>query len=121
MADYSNAKINVTLFQQNETERTSDRSPHARGSLEIAVEDLNEFFSVAMALEPVDNWQGKKVIKLKCAAWNKTTRAGVPFQSMAINPDRAAEFKSDEPFTTGACEVKPPLVATTVVADDEEI
>ena len=70
MADYSNARINVSLFQQRAEDRKSEKSPHATGYLEIAVEDLNEFFSLAMALEPVENWKNEKVIKLRTAAWH---------------------------------------------------
>lgn len=106
MADFSNARINLTLFQQKETDRKSEKSPHATGALEIAVTDLNEFFSLAMALEPVENWKGERVIKLRCAAWDKETKDGRPFQSCSVSPDRAAEFKPDEPFTVGACEPK---------------
>ena len=116
MADYSNARINCKLFQKLEEERSSDKAPHATGFIEIPVADLNEFFSLALALEPVDNWQNEKVIKLRCAAWHRDTKNGKPFESLSISPEKGAEFKEEElstPYTA-----KPPLVAATVVDDE---
>jgi len=121
MADYSNAKINVALFQQLETDRKSDRSPHATGALEISVADLNEFFSLALALEPVENWKGEPVIKLRCGVWHRETKTGKPWESIAVSPEKAAEFKEEDLATPHTAAAKPPLVAATVVADDEEI
>ena len=121
MADYSNARIYMSLFQQLEKDRQSDRSCHATGSLEISVDDLNEFFSLAMALKPEDNWNGtKKVIKLRCGVWHRVTKNGKPWESITVSPERAAVFKEEDisaPYTSD----KPPLVTATVVADDEEI
>ena len=118
MADYSNARISCKLFQKLEEERSSDNAPHATGFLEISVADLNEFFSLALALEPVDNWDGtKKVIKLRCAAWHSKTKTGKPYESIKISPERGAEFKEEDLTTPHTA--KPPLVAATVVADDE--
>ena len=105
MADYSNARINVSLFQQRAEDRKSEKSPHATGYMEIAVEDLNEFFSLAVALEPVENWKNQKVIKLRTAAWHKVTRDGRKFDSVSVSPDRAAEFKPDDETITHATEV----------------
>jgi len=120
MADYSKTRINLSLFQQKEEDRKSDKSPHATGSLEIPVADLNEFFSLAMALEPVDNWKGEPVIKLRCGVWHRETKNGKPWESIAVSPERSAEFKEEDiiPPHTAA---KPALVTATVVADDEEI
>ena len=56
MADFSNTRINMSLFQQLEEDRKSDKAP-ATGALEISVADLSEFFSLALALKPVDNWK----------------------------------------------------------------
>lgn len=102
MADYSKARINVSLFQQRAEDRSNEKSPHATGYLEIPVEDLNEFFSLVMALEPVENWQGKQVVKLRAAAWHKVTKDGRKFESVAVSPDRAAEFKPDDEAITYA-------------------
>ena len=119
MADFSNTRINMSLFQQKEEERKSDRSPHATGSLEITVADLNEFFSLALALEPVDNWKGEPCIKLRCGVWHKDTKTGKPYESISVSPERAAEFKEEDLITPHTA--KAPLVAATVVADDEEL
>jgi len=121
MADYSNARINVKLFQKLEEERSSDRAPNATGFLEISVADLHEFFSLAMSLEPVDNWQNEKVIKLRCGVWHRETKTGKPYESISVSPEKGAEFKEDDLATPHTAAAKPPLVATTVVADDEEI
>ena len=59
MADFSDTCLNLALFQQLEEDRKSDKAPHATGALEISVADLNEFFSLALALKPVDNWKGE--------------------------------------------------------------
>ena len=64
MADFSDTRLSMALFQQLESDRKSDKAPHATGSLEITVADLNEFFSLALALKPVDNWKGEPCIKL---------------------------------------------------------
>ena len=118
MADYSNTRINLSLFQQKEEDRKSDRSPNATGSLEISVDDLNEFFSLALALQPVDNWDGtKKVIKLRCGVWHRETKAGKPWESISVSPERGAEFKEEDLATPHTKQA--PLVAATVVADDE--
>lgn len=120
MADFTNTRINLALFQQLESDRKSDRAPHATGSLEISVDDLNEFFSLALALKPEDNWDGsKKVIKLRCAAWHRETKAGKPWESISVTPDRAAEYKEEDLATPHTKEA--PLVAAAVVADDEEL
>ena len=120
MADFSDTRLNMALFQQLEQDRKSDRAPHATGSLEISVDDLNEFFSLALALKPEDNWdRTKKVIKLRCAVWHRETKAGKPWESISVSPDRAAQYKEEDlatPHTKAA-----PLVAATVVGDDEEL
>ena len=113
MADYSNTRINMSLFQQKEEDRKSDRSPNATGSLEISVADLNEFFSLALALQPVENWKGEKVVKLRCGVWHRDTKNGKPYESIAVSPERGAEFKEEDltaPHTAAA-----PLAAATVV------
>ena len=105
------------LFQKLEQERSSDKAPNATGFIEIPVADLNEFFSLALALEPVDNWQNEKVIKLRVAACRD--KNGKPFESLSISPEKGAEFKEEDlatPYTK-----QPPLVAATVVGDDEEL
>ena len=119
MADYSNTRINLSLYQKLEEERSSDRAPHATGNLEIKVEDLNEFFSLALALKPVKNYKGEQVIKLRCAAWHRETKNGKPYESLSINPERGAEFKEEDLATPHTKQA--PLVAVTVVADDEEL
>ena len=120
MADFSNTRLNLALFQQLESERKSDKSPHATGSLEISVDDLNEFFSLALALQPVDNWDNtKKVIKLRCAVWHRETKNGKAWESISVSPERSAEFKEEDLATPHTKQA--PLVAATVVADDEEL
>ena len=118
MADFSNTRINLALFQQLESDRKSDRAPHATGSLEISVDDLNEFFSLALALKPEDNWDGsKKVIKLRCGVWHRLTKNGKPWESISVSPDRAAEYKEEDlatPYTAAQ-----PVAAG--MADDEEL
>ena len=119
MADFSNTRINMALFQQLEQDRKSDKAPNATGYLEISVADLNEFFSLALALEPVENWKGEPCIKLRCGVWHRETKAGKPWESISVSPERGAEFKEEDlatPHTAAA-----PLVAATVVADDEEL
>ena len=119
MADFSNTRLNVKLFQKLEEERTSDKAPHATGFLEISVADLNEFFSLALALKPVDNWQNEQVIKMRCAAWHRETKTGKPYESISISPEKGAEFKEEDLATPHTKQA--PLVAATVVADDEEL
>ena len=96
MADFSNTRLSMALFQQLESDRKSDKAPHATGSLEISVADLNEFFSLALALEPVDNWKGEPCIKLRCAVWHRETKNGKPWESISVSPDRAAEYKETD-------------------------
>ena len=118
MADFSNTRIKMSIFQKPEEERTSDKSPHATGNVEISVDDLNEFFSLAMALKPVDNWNGtKKVIKLGCAVWHGQTKTGKPYESIFINPQQGAEFKEEDLATPHTA--AQPVAAG--VADDEEL
>ena len=118
MAD-SKTRINIKLFQFENEKRKSDQSPHATGFLEIPVNDLNEFFSLAMALEPVDNWRGEQVIKLRCAAWHKEDKNNKPFESISVTPEKGAEWKEEDPMTPHTA--KPPLVAAVVVDPDEEV
>ena len=115
MADFSNARIKMSLFQKLETERSSDRAPHASGNLEIKVEELNEFFSLALALKPVENYKGEMVIQLRCAAWHQETRNGKPYESITVNPAKGAEFKEDDLATPHTA--AQPVAAG--VADDE--
>ena len=117
MADFSNTRLSMALFQQTEKDRKSDKSPNATGSLEISVADLNEFFSLALALEPVENYKGEKVIKLRCAVWHRDTRNGKPYESISVSPERGAEFKEDDELATPHT-VSAPAVAT-VGGDDE--
>lgn len=120
MPVYSNARFNMALFQQKEADRKSDKSPHATGSLEIDVNDIEEFFGLIRALEPVDNWdQTRKVVKLRCGVWHRETRAGKPWESIAVSPERGADFKEEALTQPHTKEV--PLAAVTVVGDDEEI
>ncbi len=117
MADYSNTRINMALFQQLEEDRKSDKAPNATGSLEISVADLNEFFALALALEPVENWKGEPCIKLRCGVWHQETKAGKPWESISVSPERGAEFKEDDLATPHTA--AKPLAA--VAADDEEL
>ena len=119
MADFSQTKIRMSLFQQAEDKRSSDKSPHATGSLEILVSDLAEFFSLALALKPVDNWKGEPCIKLRCAVWHRDTKDGRPWESITVSPERAAEFKEEDLATPHTA--APQLVAATVVDDDEAL
>ncbi len=107
----------MALFQQKEEKRVSERAPHATGSLEISVADLHEFFSLALALEPVDNWEGVPVIKLRCAAWHRETKGLKPFESISISPEKGAEFKEEDLATPHTA--AQPVAAG--VADDEEL
>ena len=45
MADFSDAKISLTLFEKKEEERKSDKSPTRSGFVEITLADLDEFFA----------------------------------------------------------------------------
>ena len=117
MADYSNARIKMSIFQKLAEERTSDRSPHATGNLEIKVDDLNEFFSLALALKPVENYKGEQVIKLGCAVWHSETKNGKPYESIFVNPQQGAEFKEEDLATPHTA--AQPVAAG--VADDEEL
>jgi hypothetical protein len=117
MADFSNTRINMALFQQLEQDRKSDKSPQATGSIEISVADLNEFFSLALALEPVDNWKGEPVIKLRCGVWHRETKNGKPWESISVSPERGAEFKEEDLATPHTA--AQPVAAG--VADDEEL
>ena len=58
------------LCSSNWNQIAVDRAPHATGSLEISVDDLNEFFSLALALKPEDNWDGSKKVTaaMRCLA-----------------------------------------------------
>ena len=107
MADFSNTRLSMALFQQLESDRKSDKAPHATGSLEISVADLNEFFSLALALEPVDNWKGEPCIKLRCAVWHRETKNGKPWESISVTPDRAAEYKEEDLATPHTKEAQP--------------
>ena len=74
---------------------------------------------LALALQPVDNWRGDKVIKLRCGVWHKDTKNGKPHESIAVSPERGADFKEEDlatPHTAAA-----PLATATVVDDDEEL
>ena len=119
MADFSQTKIRMSLFQQTEDKRSSDKSPHATGALEISVSDLSEFFSLALALKPVDNWKGEPCIKLRCAVWHRDTKDGRPWESITVSPERAADYKEEDLATPHTA--APPLVAATVVDDDEAL
>ena len=117
MADFSNTRINMALFQQLAQDRKSDKSPQATGSIEISVADLNQFFSLALALEPVDNWKGEPVIKLRCGVWHRETKNGKPWESISVSPERGAEFKEEDLATPHTA--AQPVAAG--VADDEEL
>ena len=119
MADFTNTRINMSLFQQLEKDRKSDKSPQATGSLEIKVDDLNEFFSLASALQPVENWKGEMVVKLRCGVWHRDTRNGKPYESISVSPERDASWKDDAEFSTPHTAAKP--VAVGMTADDEEL
>ena len=64
---------------------------------------------------------GHAVIKLRCGVWHRETKTGKPYESISVSPEKGAEFKEDDLATPHTAAAKPPLVATTVVADDEEI
>ena len=79
--------------------------------------DLNEFFSLALALEPVENWKGEPCIKLRCGVWHRETKAGKPWESISVSPERGAEFKEEDLATPHTA--AQPVAAG--VADDEEL
>ena len=117
MADFSNTRLNVKLFQKLEEERSSDKAPHATGFLELSVADLNEFFSLALALKPVENWKNEQVVKLRCAVWHRQTQNNKPYESISISPEKGAEFK-EEDLSTPHTAAQPVAAG---VADDEEL
>ena len=107
----------MALFQQLEQDRKSDKAPNATGYLEISVADLNEFFSLALALEPVENWKGEPCIKLRCGVWHRETKAGKPWNPSASHPSVALSSKKKTSHTPHHCSTRSLAWLTTRNSD----
>ena len=106
MADYSNAKISLTLFQQEEEDRKTDSYPHHTGYFEITLADLDEFYKK----EPA--------VKLKIATWDKVgKKSGKRYQSCSVEPKPQTRFKQPDVEQL----VDPPKAEPAYVFNDDEV
>jgi len=117
MADFSDSKISLTLFEQKAEDRTSDKQPSRSGFVEITQADLDEFFSLCKNVEPEANYKGEPAIKLRIAMWDRVGRnTGKPYMSCSISPQRETRFKVDaEPLDS------PPKAEPAYVFNDDEV
>ena len=96
MADFSDSKISLTLFEKKEEDRKSEKSPSRSGFVEITQADLDEFFSLCKNVEPEANYKGEPAIKLRVAMWDRIGRnSGKPYLSCSISPQAETKFKVD--------------------------
>jgi hypothetical protein len=96
MADFSDAKISLTLFEKKEEDRKSEKSPSRSGFVEITLDDLNEFFALCKNIEPELNYNDNPAIKLRIAMWDRVGRkTGKPYLSCSISPQKDTTFKMD--------------------------
>ena len=117
MADFSDAKISLTLFEKKEEDRKSDKSPTRSGFVEITLADLDEFFALCKNIEPELNHKQEKAIKLRIAMWDRLGKtSGKPYLSCSISPQKDSTFKMDPEQL-----ISPPKVTPTeIVFDDNE-
>ena len=115
MADFSDAKISLTLFEKKEEERKSERSPTRSGFVEITLADLDEFFALCKNIEPELNYNKEQAIKLRVAMWDRVGRnSGKPYLSCSISPQKDTRFKMDPEQL-----ISPPKVTPTQIVFDE--
>ena len=94
MADYSKAKISLTLFQQEEEDRKTNSYPNQTGYFEITLADLDEFYQLAKSIEPELNYKNEPAVKLKIATWDKVGKdSGRKYQSCSVEPKPQTRFK----------------------------
>ena len=118
MADYSKAKISLTLFQQEEEDRKTDSYPNHTGYFEITLSDLDEFYQLAKTIEPELNYKKEPAVKLKIATWDKVGKnSGKRYQSCSVEPKPQTRFKQPdaEPL------VSPPKAEPEYVFNDDEV
>ena len=118
MADYSKAKISLTLFQQEEEDRKTDSYPNHTGYFEITLSDLDEFYQLAKTIEPELNYKNEPAVKLKIATWDKVGKnSGKRYQSCSVEPKPQTRFKQPDAEQL----VDPPKVEPEYVFDDDEV
>ena len=97
MADFSNTRINMALFQKTgRGAQFRQSTPCHRLRWKSAWQTSTSSFPSHWPLEPVDNWKGEPCIKLRCAVWHRETKNGKPWESISVTPDRAAEYKEED-------------------------
>ena len=122
MADFSDAKIKLNLFEKKEEDRKSERSPNASGFVELALSDLDEFFSLCKNIEPELNYKDEPVIKLRIALWDSIgKKSGKPYRYALISPERETRFKMEpEELVKSKKPDQTPVTSTEIVFDDNE-
>ena len=122
MADFSDAKIKLNLFEKKEEERKSEKSPHCSGFVELALSDLDEFISLCKNIEPDLNWQNEPCIKLRIALWDRVgIKSGKPYRYALISPERETRFKMEPEELISRPKVAPtPVTSTEIVFDENE-
>ena len=122
MADFSDAKIKLNLFEKKEEERKSEKSPHCSGFVELALSDLDEFFSLCKNIEPELNYKNEPVIKLRIALWDSVgKKSGKPYRYALISPERETRFKMEPEELVKRKKPEPtPVTPTDIVFDENE-
>ena len=115
MADFSNTRINMALFQQLEkiASQTKRLMPLATGDQRRRSERV---LLLALALEPVENWKGEPSSSF-AAASGTGDQGRKPWESISVSPERGAEFK-EENLATPHTAAQPVAAG---VSDDEEL
>ena len=118
MADFSKAKISLTLFQQEEEDRKTNSYPNHTGYFEITLSDLDEFYQLAKSIEPELNYKNEPAVKLKIATWDKVGKdSGRKYQSCSVEPKPQTRFKQ----TVREQLVPAPKAEPAYVFNDDEV
>ena len=122
MADFSNSKISLTLFEHKEEDRKSDKSPTRSGFVEITLADLDEFFSLCKNIEPELNFNKEQAIKLRIALWDREGKESKkPYRRALISPERNTRFKMEPEELVKRKQPDPtPVTPTEIVFDENE-
>jgi len=91
MSDFNIGFVQFTTLEEN---KKSEKSPDVTGNLEVLESNIPELINYLQTAErELDYLEENKVVKIRLAGWNGTTRKGNPMLKGKLNAPYRPELK----------------------------
>ena len=94
------ADLNASFSLFPSKEKKSERSPDFSGTIEVSVDQIDALVA-HLGTAPENNWKDEKVVKLRIAGWNATSKAGASY----INGKISTPMQQQQQSTTDASDL----------------